>query len=110
MAQINSPDDSGAGAAPSRAGSGDPELEQAAEAHGRSKASTLFDLRLIIGGLFVVYGAILLVVGLLDGKKEIAKAGGIHINLWTGIAMLVVGLLFLLWSRLGGDGHDRDEG
>jgi hypothetical protein len=73
------------------------------------KVPTLFDLRLLIGGLFSLYGAILIVAGIADGKTEITKASGIRINLWAGIGMLVTGLLFLLWMRLTGDGHDRPE-
>ena len=38
--------------------------------------------------------------GLFDGEAEIAKADGIRINLWIGLAMLLLGLLFLLWVRL----------
>ena len=71
------------------------------------KVAKLFDLRLLIGGLFTVYGIVLIIAGLADGKKELAKASGIRINLWTGLGMLVVGLLFLLWARLTDDGHKR---
>ncbi|GLX06171.1 hypothetical protein [Microbispora sp. NBRC 16548] len=60
----------------------------------------LFDIRRVIGGLFLAYGLILMVTGLFDGTQEIQKAEGIRINLWTGIAMLVVGGAFLLWERL----------
>ncbi len=60
----------------------------------------LFDIRRVIGGLFLVYGLILTVTGLFDSAQEIQKAEGIRINLWTGIAMLVVGGAFLLWERL----------
>ncbi|GLW21298.1 hypothetical protein [Microbispora triticiradicis] len=60
----------------------------------------LFDIRRVIGGLFLLYGLILTVTGLFDGAQEIQKAEGIRINLWTGIAMLVVGGAFLLWERL----------
>ena len=63
-------------------------------------ASRLFDLRTLIGGLFVLYGLILTVVGLFDSEEEIAKADGIRINLWLGLSMLLLGLLFLLWVRL----------
>lgn len=59
--------------------------------------STLFDLRTLIGGLFVLYGVLLTVVGLLDNDEEIAKADGIRINLWIGLSMFVLGALFLLW-------------
>ncbi|MEU6409419.1 hypothetical protein [Microbispora sp. NPDC046933] len=60
----------------------------------------LFDIRRVIGGLFLVYGLILTVTGLFDSAQEIQKAEGIRINLWTGVAMLVVGGAFLLWERL----------
>lgn len=62
--------------------------------------SKLFDLRTLIGGLFVLYGVLLTVVGLLDNDEEIAKADGIRINLWIGLSMFVLGALFLLWVRL----------
>ncbi len=54
-------------------------------------ASRLFDLRTIIGALFVLYGVILFIAGLFDNDEEIAKADGIRINLWLGLAMLVLG-------------------
>ena len=63
-------------------------------------ASRLFDLRTLIGGVFVLYGALLTVVGLLDSDAELAKASGWRINLWTGLFMLALGLLFLLWVWL----------
>src|SRR3954449_7375366 len=63
-------------------------------------ASRLFDLRTIIGALFVLYGVILVIAGLFDSDAEIAKANGIRINIWLGVSMLVLGALFLLWVRL----------
>jgi len=63
-------------------------------------ASRLFDLRTLIGALFVLYGVLLTVVGLFDNDEEIAKADGIRINLWLGLSMLLLGALFLLWVRL----------
>jgi hypothetical protein len=65
-----------------------------------SAASKLFDLRVLIGGLFTVYGVVLTIVGLLATKAALAKASGININLWMGLGMLVLGLFFLLWWRL----------
>ena len=61
-------------------------------------AANLFDLRRIIGGLFALYGVVLIVVGLTDSQKEINRAAGVHINLWAGIGMLVLGILFLIWA------------
>jgi hypothetical protein len=64
-----------------------------------SSANKLFDLRYLIGGLMAVYGILLIVVGLFDSQAEVDKAAGIRINLWMGLGMLVLGLLFLLWAR-----------
>jgi len=64
-----------------------------------SAASKLFDLRILIGGLFVVYGVLLTIAGFFTSSGERAKASGINMNLWLGLAMLVVGIFFLLWAR-----------
>ncbi len=64
-----------------------------------SSASKLFDLRYLIGGLMGVYGILLIIVGLFDTQAEVDKAAGIRINLWMGLGMLALGLLFLLWAR-----------
>jgi hypothetical protein len=65
-----------------------------------SSAARLFDVRRVIGGLFVVYGLIVTLIGAFDSKSEIDKAQGVRINLWMGLAMLALGLLMLLWLRL----------
>jgi hypothetical protein len=64
----------------------------------RSAAARLFDVRRVIGGLFVVYGLLVGIAGLLDSDAEIDKAQGVRINLWAGLGMLALGLLFLLWQ------------
>ncbi|WFE31818.1 hypothetical protein [Micromonospora sp. WMMD975] len=74
------------------------ETEDAREAS--SAAARLFDIRRVIGGLFVVYGLIVGLMGLFDSSAEIDKAQGVRINLWAGAVMLVFGLLMLLWQRL----------
>jgi hypothetical protein len=66
----------------------------------QSAAARLFDLRSLIGGLFVLYGIMLTVAGLFTSSANLAKASHININLWLGIAMLILGVLFLLWWRL----------
>lgn len=73
---------------------------EGAAADKTATAARLFDIRRIIGGLFTLYGVILLVTGLVDGDDASKQAAGIDINVWTGIGMLVAGLLFLLWMRL----------
>ncbi|GIF13114.1 hypothetical protein [Actinoplanes teichomyceticus] len=60
----------------------------------------LFDVRAVIGGMFVVYGVIVTLLGLFDGSAEMDKAQGVRINLWMGLAMLALGLFMLLWLRL----------
>lgn len=63
-----------------------------------AKKANLFDLRRIIGGLFVAYGVLLTVLGLFDSQEEIDKAAGVNINLWAGLGMLVFGILMLTWA------------
>ena len=59
-----------------------------------------FDLRRILGALFVVYGLIVTIIGIVDYAADIDRTQGIAINLWAGLAMLVLGALFFLWDRL----------
>ena len=66
----------------------------------QSAAARLFDLRSLIGGLFVLYGIMLTVAGFFTSPANLAKASHININLWMGIGMLVLGVFFLLWWRL----------
>ncbi|HEY0486943.1 MAG TPA: hypothetical protein VGD72_11900 [Mycobacteriales bacterium] len=73
------------------------------------RSTRLFDLRYLIGTLFTLYGVVLAVVGLFDSGHEIAKAAGIRINLWVGIGMLVLGVLFLAWARWRPLRHDDGE-
>ena len=64
------------------------------------RAAKLFDVRRVIGGLFVVYGVIVTAIGLFDSAADLEKAEGVRINLWMGLAMLALGGLMLLWLRL----------
>jgi hypothetical protein len=63
-----------------------------------AKAANRFDIRRIIGGLFLVYGAILLVIGLAGSDAVKHKAAGVNVNLWTGLGMLVFGVLMVFWA------------
>jgi xanthine/uracil/vitamin C permease (AzgA family) len=65
------------------------------------KRTSAFDIRLIIAILTGVYGVVLTVLGLfVTSAEEIDKSAGVNINLWTGLALIVVSLLFVLWVRL----------
>ncbi|AHI00934.1 hypothetical protein GCM10010174_14410 [Kutzneria viridogrisea] len=66
-----------------------------------NKSAGLFDLRYILALLFGVYGLVLTVMGLWFTKPEgLEKAGGVNINLWGGIVMLLAGIAFTAWARL----------
>ena len=66
----------------------------------RSAAAKLFDIRLMIGGLFVLYGVMLTIAGFVVSDSARRKAAGIDINLWLGLGMLAVGIVFLVWRAL----------
>ncbi|MDL2077575.1 hypothetical protein QNN03_14135 [Streptomyces sp. GXMU-J15] len=63
-------------------------------------AARIFDLRRIIGGLFVVYGVIVTIAGINPSDATLDKAEGVNINLWTGLGMLLLGIFFLVWLKL----------
>jgi hypothetical protein len=64
------------------------------------------DLRLPIGLMFSIFGAILLVFGLTSDRAIYARSLGINVNLWWGVVLLVFGLVMLGFSlrRPGGGG------
>ena len=72
-------------------------------------STAALDLRYPIGGLFVVLGVILAGFGLAtNGDVETYRpSGGININLWWGLVMLVTGIIFLGLARRGAR-RDRD--
>jgi xanthine/uracil/vitamin C permease (AzgA family) len=79
-------------------GDRDQAIATSEDAEKRARGARLFDIRRLIGALFVVYGIVLVIVGLTDSKANIAKASGVHINLWTGLGMLIFGILMLIWA------------
>jgi hypothetical protein len=50
------------------------------------------DIRLPIGIIFTVYGAMLMVFGALTDPVIFQRSLGVNIDLWWGTAMLVFGL------------------
>jgi hypothetical protein len=70
------------------------ELDEAAAA----RMANRFDIRRIIGGLFVVYGVVLLITGAVGSDEVKNKAAGINVDLWTGVGMFVVGVLMIVWA------------
>ncbi len=53
------------------------------------------DIRIPIGLMFAIVGAILLVFGLLSSPDIYKVSMGININLWSGVASLIFGLAML---------------
>jgi hypothetical protein len=87
-----------------------PEEQDEADYKNKGGASSkLFDLRLLIGGLFTLYGVMVGGAGLFDSSSDLRKSGGLRINLWTGIGMLILGLFFLLWAYLRPVQHPTKE-
>jgi len=65
------------------------------------------DVRIPIGLLFLILGALLVVYGAL--ADEDPRSLGININLWWGLTMLVFGGLMALWGcRRGGRTPERE--
>ena len=77
---------------PPSTGTSDEEEARAARAANR------FDIRRLIGGLFAVYGLILLILGLVGSHATKTKAAGINVDLWTGIGMLIFAGLMIFWA------------
>jgi hypothetical protein len=61
----------------------------------------LFDIRFFIGALLGIYGVILVLTGLFGtSDAELAKSEDINVNLWTGVALVVASIVFIVWARL----------
>lgn len=65
----------------------------------KRKTAGLMDIRNVIGALMGVYGIVLLVMGIF-GDPETDKTGGVNANLWAGIVMVVVSIIFVVWTYL----------
>ena len=65
----------------------------------RRHTAGILDIRNIIGALLGIYGVILVFVGLF-GDQEGDKTGDVNANLWAGLALVVVAVVFIAWARL----------
>ena len=65
------------------------------------KTAGAFDIRNFIGTLLGLFGVVLVIMGLVAfTPEEAAKTEGLNANLWAGLAMLVVGILFMVWTKV----------
>jgi hypothetical protein len=53
------------------------------------------DVRIPIGGMFTLFGIILVVYGLVSGEAIYQRSLGINVNLWWGLVLLVFGSAML---------------
>jgi hypothetical protein len=58
-----------------------------------------FDVRFFIAVALGLIGIFLLICAAV-ADPELDKTGGIHANLWTGIALVVAAIVFTVWARL----------
>ena len=61
------------------------------------RLAKMFDLRTFIGVLFVIFGVLVIIPGIIADPADIEKAAGINLALWVGGFMLVLGVIFLAW-------------
>ena len=81
---------------PQTPGTGATDEEELAAA----RTANRFDIRRIIGALFVLYGVVLAITGIVGSEEVKNKAAGLNVDLWTGLGMLVFGVLMLAWALL----------
>jgi hypothetical protein len=72
-----------------------------APAGTRKHTAGAYDVRTVIAGLIGLYGVVLTIMGLVsDSADDMAKTGGWNANLWSGIVMVLVAVVFALWLKL----------
>ncbi len=93
---------------------GDALIDQAEEAEAETggreeRAANLFDIRRIIGGLFLLYGVVLFILGLGASDADVQRAAGINVNLWVGVSLLATAACFITWAMLRPLGRELAE-
>jgi hypothetical protein len=93
---------------------GDALIDQAEEAEAETggreaRAANLFDIRRIIGGLFLLYGVVLFVLGLGASDADVQRAHGINVNLWVGVSLLATAACFIAWALIRPLGRELEE-
>jgi hypothetical protein len=86
-----------------------PEAEEERGSAREERAANLFDIRRIIGGLFLLYGIVLTVLGFGASDADLRRADGVNVNLAVGITLLIVASLFIAWALLRPLGRELEE-
>jgi len=68
------------------------------------------DLRLPIGLMFAIFGAMLTLYGLVSSDAIYATSLGINVNLWWGLVLLAFGVVMLVLGRRGTRGGESGRG
>src|SRR5215218_10402899 len=85
----------------SSASSNDPDDVGQAPAEARKHTAGAYDVRTVIAGLIGLYGIVLTIMGLVgDNADDEAKTGGWNANLWSGIVMIIIAVVFAVWLLL----------
>jgi hypothetical protein len=72
-----------------------------APAETRKHTAGAYDVRTVIAGLIGLYGVVLTIMGLFaDNADDRAKTGDWNANLWSGIVMIIVAVVFAVWLLL----------
>jgi hypothetical protein len=61
-----------------------------------------FDLRIPVGLMFIIFGLILVGVGVFGGAELSQKSLGINMNLWWGLVQFVFGVSMFVPAIRGG--------
>lgn len=56
---------------------------------------TRLDVRVPIGGMFTIFGVVLIVYGLMSDSAIYERSLGINVNFWWGLVLLAFGLAML---------------
>jgi hypothetical protein len=93
-------------------GSQQPEPKPEISEEEAARAANLLDIRRIIGGVLVVYGLLITGAGIFGSNADKHQAAGVNVNLYAGLAILVGGILFVVWalSRPFTDIEEGEEG
>ena len=77
----------------------------------KTPTRSLADIRVVIGAVLSIIGLFLLVCSaFLNGPDETAKTGGVNANLWSGLGLVVIAVLMILWWAVEPRGASGDEG
>jgi hypothetical protein len=65
-----------------------------------ARLANRFDIRRLIGAVFLLYGLVLTALGVFGSSHVKNKAAGLNIDLWAGLGMLVFAGLMIAWALL----------